>query len=84
MYVRYRWGRLTIQLGEPGNWLLERTILGGEMIYSEQLGDDLHGWMSYEELVQHTSGVISWPAAETAWESTDWAWREIRGRGMAW
>jgi hypothetical protein len=52
VYIRYRWGHLSISyevLGEP---ILEKNI-----------GDEYGGVMSFEELVEHTKGVIEWDAS---------------------
>lgn len=60
VYARYRWGLLSVRIderdpapfsGAAGVWILAKQI--------DPKG--LDGWMTYEELKQHTTEIISWP-----------------------
>jgi len=51
IYVRYRWGHLWISWGVTGDMILSRDI--GESAWD--------GLLTYEELVEQTRGIISWP-----------------------
>jgi hypothetical protein len=48
VYVRYRWGYLQVRVD------------GGE-VFGAQLGGQWDGEMTYDELKQHTQGVMVWP-----------------------
>jgi len=50
VYVRYRWGGLTIDYGVHGESIFEKSVGGG-----------MDGVMSFDELKRHTRGVIEWP-----------------------
>jgi len=50
LYVRYRWGYLEVSWG-----------VMGEKIYGENLGDNLDGFLTYEQLVARTGHIINWP-----------------------
>jgi len=49
VYVRYRWGCLTIEISKP-NGNIGDAINDGRLIHSEQIGDGLDGVMNGEEL----------------------------------
>jgi len=49
VYIRYRWGHLTINLSKSGGDI-EDAVLNGKLIHSEQIGDDFDGEMSPTEL----------------------------------
>ena len=60
IYVRYRWGELTVSIGASGD--IDRfAAVGGKCILSKQLGDELDGVLSFEELVEATRDIIEWP-----------------------
>ncbi len=52
IYIRFRWGRLTVSVGET-----ETTT---ERIYSEQVSDHYDGFMEAAQMIEHTKGVIEW------------------------
>lgn len=59
VYARYRWGHLSVRI-DPR----EDPPLGGAegtWIFSGQIGDDYDGWITYEELIAVTKGMIEWP-----------------------
>jgi hypothetical protein len=43
VYIRYRWGRLSVQLGGPA----------GEFLYDEQVGDSFDGVMTEAQMINH-------------------------------
>jgi len=49
VYIRYRWGRLTIELSKPDGTVFD-AIRNGELIYSERIGGELDGDISPEEV----------------------------------
>lgn len=49
VYVRYRWGYLSVSYDVMGEPILEKVV-----------GDEYDGVMSFEELVEHTKGIIEW------------------------
>ena len=49
VYIRYRWGHLTIEVSKPDGTAFD-AIRNGELIYSEQIGDELDGSISPEEV----------------------------------
>jgi hypothetical protein len=49
VYIRYRWGYLSVSYDVMGEPILEKIV-----------GDEYDGVMSFEELVEHTKGVIEW------------------------
>ena len=52
-YIRYRWGVLTIQLSkQPINDLDKVISEDWNLIYSEQLGDELDGVLEQTDLIQ--------------------------------
>lgn len=51
-YVRYRWGTLTVQLGEPGT----ADAVEGELLFKADVGDKLGGWMDWSE-VEKATGI---------------------------
>ena len=59
VYVRYRWGHLSVRLGDIGD-TAEFAGIRGEEIFGKQIGEDLHGVMSYDELKELTKDIIQW------------------------
>jgi len=59
IYARYRWGTLTIVLGKTLG-----EALRSPHIYEADLGDDLDGLLSYDQLKHHTARFIRWPERE--------------------
>lgn len=60
IYIRYRWGFLSVRIGPPGD-KSELAGVRGEEILRKHLGDSYHGILSYEELVKATSEFIQLP-----------------------
>ena len=57
VYIRYRWGQLTVGIGDSLRDAIENTTLSK--------GIDETGWlgmMPTEEMMQHTHGVLDWHA----------------------
>lgn len=62
IYARYRWGHLSVRIDSrdpPPNGGAE-----GTWIFSEQIGDEYAGWISYEDLKTHTQHIVEWPVQE--------------------
>jgi hypothetical protein len=51
VYIRYRFGHLTIQIGEPGGTISD-AINRGTLLYSEQIGLEFDGVISEEEVMK--------------------------------
>ena len=63
VYIRYRWGELTIQVSpEPSNNIYE--AVNGVEVINKQLGDSLNGYLTYDELKNATAGIIEFPPSE--------------------
>lgn len=78
VYVRYRWGALTVEVGAVGD-RSEYAAVNGECIHAVTLGDELDGVLSEEDLKTHlrahapdfvveTSEAVTRPAVVTALE----------------
>jgi hypothetical protein len=63
IYVRYRYGFLSVQLGPPGGDLA--SAIRTEAFLGAQLGGELDGVLSYDELQAATAGEIAWPEEES-------------------
>jgi hypothetical protein len=57
VYVRYRWGWLTISSGTTA----AQAVMNDNNLFEKQLGDRLDGKLEYERLREVTAGVIEWP-----------------------
>jgi hypothetical protein len=62
IYVRYRWGRLSIRLGRIGG-TIEDAVASKKELIGCPIGSSLDGVMTYQELKRHTRGMIRWPVA---------------------
>lgn len=58
LYVRYRWGYLSVCLGQDTGD--EYDGVRGEEIYGESVGDALDGVMEERDMKFHTSYVLDW------------------------
>jgi hypothetical protein len=57
IYVRFRWGRLTI-----GTGVTESEAIGNHNnVFEKQLGHNLDGTLEYEKLRDVTRAIIEWP-----------------------
>ena len=63
IYVRYRWGGLTI------TYFGQDSKLDGDLIFSSRVGDGLDGVLEYNELRELTEHIIDWPYQ---CENQDW------------
>jgi len=59
IYVRYRWGYLSVSIGEPGQDIF--GAVEGPEVFGKEVGGGLQGFMTYAELRRITTGMISWP-----------------------
>jgi hypothetical protein len=57
VYVRYRWGHLTIGSGKT----LDEAVNNRNNLFDKRLGDGLDGCLEYDKLREVTAGVIVWP-----------------------
>jgi hypothetical protein len=57
IYVRYRWGWLSIGSGATAAEAVEND----NNLFEKQLGNKLDGVLEYEKLREVTAGVIEWP-----------------------
>ena len=48
VYVRYRWGYLSVRVGPPGGDL--QNAIAGIRVYGEQIGDELDGSIAWQEV----------------------------------
>jgi len=48
VYIRYRWGYLSVRVGSPGGDL--SSAVTGVEVYGEQLGDDFDGSIAWREV----------------------------------
>lgn len=51
LYIRYRWGRLIIQLSEPDGTIND-AVNSGRILYQKQIGDDFNGVIDIEEVME--------------------------------
>ena len=51
LYIRYRWGQLTIQLSEPDGTIKD-AVNTGRVLYSKQIGDGFEGIIDLEEVME--------------------------------
>ena len=58
-YIRYRYGVLSVYVGEVGG-LSAFDALDGGNIYCENHGGELDGVMSESKMMELTSGVLDW------------------------
>jgi hypothetical protein len=57
VYVRYRWGWLSIGSGTTA----VQAVTNDNDVFEKQLGNRLDGKLEYERLREVTAGVIEWP-----------------------
>jgi hypothetical protein len=55
IYIRYRWGRLSVNIGPVGGSI--EDALSTEDWFSQKIGSDLDGEITLEEVYRHT-GLI--------------------------
>ncbi len=58
VYVRYRWGTLSIGIGLSEAESIEHS----GTLFEKQLGDSLDGSLELEQLRAATKGLIEWPS----------------------
>lgn len=59
IYVRYRWGHLSIRLSKLGG-TIEDAVASRKEIISRSIGHPFDGVMTYQELKHQTRGMIHW------------------------
>lgn len=64
IYVRYRWGLLTIEVSlKPSDDIFD--ALDGAEVFNQQIGAGLDGHLTYQELKSSTIGTVEFPMSET-------------------
>lgn len=58
-YFRYRWGLLSIRKGKKNKDIM--TAVKGKEVFSYNIGDELSGFMEYDELKKILKDVIILP-----------------------
>lgn len=53
VYIRYRWGYLSVTL-----YAIDKLLVHGKQIFGKAIGEDLDGAMSFEELKEATKEKI--------------------------
>ena len=65
VYVRYRWGHLSVRVApNPGDSDAYAGVNGDEIV-GLTYGDPFNGHIAYDDLKRLTAGVIEWPERET-------------------
>lgn len=60
VYVRYRWGYLSVRVSEQPTDNVDDAVRGEE-IFGRQLGDEYDGEILYHQVQRQTAGVVEWP-----------------------
>ncbi len=76
VYIRYRWGFLSVRLGKVDGDLWDAAD-GGEIL-GKQVGDKLHGEMEQEELATHLAEEEIWV---NSWEAERLKRRDVELKG---
>lgn len=67
IYGRYRGGRLTVNIGQIGDFS-EDAAVGGERIFFKNVGGTFDGYMSLEEFKNHTKETLDFSeAVDDSW-----------------
>jgi hypothetical protein len=61
VYARYRWGELSVGVGEGVNEAV-RNGVSDQALYADPVGGGLDGYMDFEELMAHLHGLLEFPA----------------------
>ena len=64
IYVRYRWGHLSIRVSEPKDRRPHAAVMG-QSVFEMDHGGRYDGCLDYEELIKFTEALIAWPKSET-------------------
>ena len=57
VYVRYRWGCLSIGSGKT----IDEAVTNANNLFEKSFGDKRDGYLEYDMLREVTAGVIDWP-----------------------
>ena len=60
IYARYRHGYLSVRVGRADQ-PIEDAIRSDQEVVGLVIGDELDGFMTYQDLRRHTKAVITWP-----------------------
>lgn len=68
MYVRYRWGYLSVRVGPPGGDA--SSAVGGVEVHGEQIGDEFDGFIEWKRVRDRIKPLRLARALEEAGERT--------------
>ena len=60
IYVRYRWGCLSIGSGKT----MDEAVENANNLFERVLGDKRDGSLEFDKLREATAGIIAWPDAQ--------------------
>ena len=71
VYIRYRWGKLSVSVGEPGDDE-EMSGVNGDCVFAGAIGDSYDGMLEYKDLkaILDTAGIATLPESSTGDEPT--------------
>jgi len=60
VYVRYRWGYLSVMMGKKGE-SIDDAIINGVQVCGEQFGESMDGLLPYYAMKKLTKKYFKWP-----------------------
>ena len=63
VYIRYRWGYLSVRISEPNKTNITDAVRGDE-IFGKDLNDPFGGYMENDELEAVLNGVVNFKCSE--------------------
>lgn len=66
IYIRYRWGGLSVRLGEKDNMDISSAVRGKE-IFCGTFGDGFDGVMEYSVLKEICKDILNLPEEKVDW-----------------
>jgi hypothetical protein len=78
VYIRYRWGSLTVQIGH-----LPMDLRQWPTVLDKDVGDDLDGLMGWDTMVSETAAVLDFSAVDPTEFYVQEAREHFHWRGMA-
>lgn len=64
IYIRYRWGYLSVRISEDKTEDIGDAVALGDEIFGKQINERPLGFMDYEELVKLTSHILDYSNVE--------------------
>jgi hypothetical protein len=62
IYIRYRWGYLSVRVGRKGKGILD--AIGGKELYGKQIGEEFDSILTYDQLVKEVKTKLNLPKGE--------------------